>query len=277
MKKIITLVAACCAMFSSIVVLAQNAASITLEQGAKSVALGSSFAAGPGVDKQLGFCGRSDHNYSNLVAAELGLVLTDVSCNGATTANIVDTPQNGAAPQIEAVERDTALVTVTIGGNDIRYTSSTFACSGKSSAEHCAANLNQAGISAALKQLPDDLIAMFDAIKERAPDATIVFVTYPRVFPVDALNCSELDLSADDTNYLATLGQKLEDAFVSATSSRQILIADPYVHAAGHGPCASSERWVNGNTVVETGVRYHPTAKGHAAMAQLVLDALAGR
>tara|TARA_B110000444_G_scaffold220225_1_gene220872 strand:- start:54 stop:887 length:834 start_codon:yes stop_codon:yes gene_type:complete len=275
MKKTIVFIAACCAIFTAAAAFSQDARSAAVTQGAKSVALGSSFAAGTGIANQLGGCGRSDHNYSHIVAAELGLILADVSCNGATTANIVNTPQNGAAPQIDAVSRDTALVTITIGGNDIRYTSSTFACAGKASAENCTANLDQAGINAALKQLPTDLIAMFDAIKAKAPEATIVFVTYPRVFPVDALSCGELDLSADDTNYLAALGQKLEDAFVTATSSRNILIADAYVRAAGHGPCAPSERWINGNSVAETGARYHPTATAHAEMAQLVLDALA--
>src|SRR5262250_1331586 len=84
-------------------------------KGARYVALGSSFAAGPGIETQLGSCSRSDHNYAHLVAAALELELTDVSCGGATTANILDTPQGGATPQLAAVGADTALVTVTIG------------------------------------------------------------------------------------------------------------------------------------------------------------------
>jgi hypothetical protein len=115
---------------------------------------------------------------------------------------------------------------------------------------------------------------MLDAIKARAPQANIVLVTYPRIFPTDAASCSELELSADDTAYLAALGQKLEDAFVSATSSRPSLIADSYVRAEGHGPCAASERWVNGATVADDGIRFHPTAAGHIEMARLVRAAL---
>lgn len=271
MGKITTLIALCCSLFTATAAFSQGAA---LAQGGKYVALGSSFAAGPGVAAQLGSCGRSDHNYSHIVADALGLMLTDVSCNGATTANILDTPQNGAAPQIDAVSRDTALVTVTIGGNDISFTSSTFACSGTAPGEHCTANLDQAAINEALNQLPVDLGAMLDAVKARAPQATVVFVTYPRVFPADAVSCSELELSAEDTAYLAALGEKLEDTFVSVTSSRQILIADAYVRAEGHGPCAATERWVNGATVVDDGIRYHPTAEGHIEMARLVRAAL---
>ena len=274
MGKITTSIALCCSLLTATAAFSQNTPAAALAQGAKYVALGSSFAAGPGVATQLGTCGRSDHNYSHLIAAALGLSLTDVSCNGATTANILNTPQGDASPQIDAVSRDTALVTITIGGNDISFTSSTFACAGKAPDEHCTANLDQAAIREAVNQLPTELGAMLDAVKAKAPQARIVLVTYPRVFPLDAINCPELELSSNDTVYLAALGQKLENAFVSATSSRQSLIADAYVLAEGHGPCATNERWVNGANVADTGIRFHPTAEGHIEMARLVLAAL---
>lgn len=273
MGKPVTILALCCALFTATSALSQNAA---LTPGAKYVSLGSSFAAGPGVPEQLGACGRSDKNYPHLVAAALGLTLTDVSCSGATTDHILNTPQGDSPLQIDAITSDTALVTVTIGGNDINYTSSTFACAGKAASERCTANLDQAMIDAALSQLPAKLGATLDAIKARAPQASIVLVTYPRVFLPDAASCSELELSADDTAYLAALGQKLEDAFVNIAANRQVLIADSYVLAEGHGPCAptAAQRWVNGNKIADTGIRYHPTAEGHAEMARLVLAAV---
>lgn len=273
MHKTTTSFAIGCAL-ASFAAFSQNPPVAVPEPGAKYVALGSSFAAGPGIAEQLGTCGRSDSNYANLIAAALELTLTDVSCNGATTDNIVDTPQGDAQPQINAVTSDTALVTVTIGGNDITYTSSTFACAGKAASEQCAANLDQTMINAAVNELPAELGAMFDAIRARAPQAQIVLVTYPRMFPPDAQSCSELNLSPADTAYLAALGQKLEDTFVSVAASHDILIADAYVRAEGHGPCDMPERWVNGDTVVESGIRYHPTAEGHVEMARLALAAL---
>jgi len=274
MGKLITSIAPCitlcCSLLAATAAFSQGAPA----PGSKYVALGSSFAAGPGVATQLGTCGRSDHNYSHLVAAELGLTLTDVSCNGATIPNIVNSTQRDAAPQIDSVSRDTALVTVTIGGNDIRFTSSTFACAGKAPADNCTANLDQAAISAAAEQLPARLEAMLDAIHAKAPQAIVVLVAYPRVFPADAIDCRELELSSNDTVYLAALGRKLEAAFVSATASQRNLIADAYVLADGHGPCAASERWINGANVADTGIRYHPTSEGHIEMARLVLAAL---
>ena len=251
---------------------------VSLSPGAKYVSMGSSFAAGNGVEVQLGTCGRSDRNYSSIVAEALQLDHTDVSCSGATTDHIRNTSQNGAPLQIDAVTRDTELVTVTIGGNDIRYTASTFACSSTPASERCTANLDQQAIDSAIEELPGKLGAMFEEIRAKAPNVTIVLVTYPRVFPTDAVNCSELSLSREDTTYLLDMGQTLEDIFVSAAESHDVLVADPYVLAAGHGPCApnAADRWINGQTILSSGIRYHPTAEGHEEMARLVLATLSG-
>ncbi len=276
MKKLLTLLALSGAVFTTTAAFSQNAPGGTLVPGAKYVALGSSFAAGPGVPEQLGACGRSSANYPHLVSDALDLALTDVSCSGATTDHILNTPQAESPLQIDAVTTDTALVTFTIGGNDITFTSSTFACAGTAASARCTANLDQAMINGALEQLPSKLGATLDAIRAKAPEAIIVLVTYPRIFLPDAASCSELELSNEDTTYLTAMGQKLEDAFVNVVASRQALIADSYVRAEGHGPCeaAISDRWVNGNKIAASGIRYHPTAEGHVEMARLVVEAL---
>ena len=88
------------------------------------VALGSSMAAGPGIRPPvLGarFAGRSARNYPHLVAEKLGLDLVDVTYSGATTANVLTESQHGAPPQVDALDGSEALVTVTIGGNDVGY------------------------------------------------------------------------------------------------------------------------------------------------------------
>ncbi|WP_433755613.1 GDSL-type esterase/lipase family protein [Nocardia sp. CA-135398] len=94
------------------------------------MALGSSYASGPGLPDIVDTsCSRSAHNYPHQVATATGLDLVDVSCGGATTANILDTPQHtpdGAVVpvQIDAVTDDTRLVTITIGGNDLNLVGS---------------------------------------------------------------------------------------------------------------------------------------------------------
>lgn len=92
------------------------------------VALGSSMASGPGIKPRAEGApfrsGRSARNYPHLVAERAGLELVDVTYSGATTAHVLTERQNGAPPQLTALDGSEALVTVTIGGT----TSATFRC-----------------------------------------------------------------------------------------------------------------------------------------------------
>ncbi|HMC94522.1 MAG TPA: GDSL-type esterase/lipase family protein, partial [Polyangia bacterium] len=98
------------------------AAGAAQAQGPRYVAMGSSYAAGPGItrpaDDPPDRCGRSADNYAHQLARRRGLDLADVSCGGAVTASIL-APWNGHPAQIDAVTPATSLVTVTIGGNDV--------------------------------------------------------------------------------------------------------------------------------------------------------------
>lgn len=98
--------------------------SATVAPGSHYVAMRSSCAAGFGIQPRVpgaGQCGRSELDYPHLVAAKLHLELDDVSCGGAVTANALNTSQGSAAPQIDALTSRTPLVTMTIGGNDVKY------------------------------------------------------------------------------------------------------------------------------------------------------------
>lgn len=58
------------------------------------VALGSSFAAGPGIDPVADVQAmRSSNNYAHQLTRRLDWQLTGLSVSGATSANVVDTPQ----------------------------------------------------------------------------------------------------------------------------------------------------------------------------------------
>lgn len=69
------------------------------------VALGDSYTSGPLIPDQVDAnCARSNRNYPSLVAGRLrGTTLTDVSCGGATTAEMWKA-QGGNPPQLDALE-----------------------------------------------------------------------------------------------------------------------------------------------------------------------------
>lgn len=64
----------------------------------KIAALGSSYAAGPGVPPVANRAAmRSGNNYSHVLSRMIGAELTDLTVSGATTSTLLDTPQLSSA------------------------------------------------------------------------------------------------------------------------------------------------------------------------------------
>lgn len=240
-----------------------------LQKGDTYVSLGSSLASGFGIANQSTPCGRSDKAYGPLVAEKFGLQLTDVSCGAAVVPNIVDHAQGANPPQIEAVTPDTKLITIGLGGNDIGYNGTALGCGDPATV--CTAPPTLAADEAALST---KLSTMLEAVKAKAPSATIVLVTYPREFPKK--NCPALSLTDAELAILQQMGASVERSLVAAAENAHVLLADPYSQPGDHTACApSSKRWAAGKDVTD-GFAYHPTALGHQKMAALIGKALNG-
>lgn len=87
------------------------------------VALGDSYSSAAGVapfdPTAPPACSRSLLNYPHDIAARTQPAsFTDVTCSGADTTDFSSSQTAGAPPQLDAVTKDTRLVTMTIGGND---------------------------------------------------------------------------------------------------------------------------------------------------------------
>jgi lysophospholipase L1-like esterase len=220
--------------------------SATVAPGSQYVAMGSSYAAGFGIQPQVpgaGSCGRSELDYPHLVAASLHLDLNDVSCGGAVTANALDTPQDSAPPQIDAVTAKTRLVTMTIGGNDVNYVGTAIECGQPNST--CVATANPAQTEAAFQALPHSLTDLIQAVRAKAPSAVIVLVTYVRLVPPTA--CPALHYTPASTRLVASMGARLERVFVAVAKADHVRLVDPYAIGAAHGPCAKgANKWVAG-------------------------------
>lgn len=237
-----------------------------LSPGGRYVALGSSIASGFGIPEQSTPCGRSSRSYPQLLAEHYDLELVDVTCGAASIPNLVDQAQGDNPPQIEAVTADTELVTISIGGNDIGYNATALICGQPTTCEA------PDTLVADLEALPGLLTSMLDAVRATAPDATIVFVTYPREVPEG--NCPALSLDDAEASVVRSMGDRLEQVFVEVVAPTDVVFVDPYVDPEDHTGCAPPDRrWTAGNEAPE-GTPFHPTALGHEAMADLVIDAL---
>ncbi len=237
--------------------------------GATYVALGSSYAAGTGIEPLVDGC-RSSLNYPRRVAEALDLELVDVSCGGATTQQVIDQPQGDLPPQADAVPADAALVTVTIGGTDVGYIATALGCGDP--ATEC--SVDQAALDAGLPRARTSLLALVDLLRSRAPEATIVLVTYPRLVP--GTDCPALSFSPTEAAAVADIGERLQGVFLDVAAETDVVLVDPYSAPGEHGPCApDGERWVVGKDPAPgEAFAYHPNADGHAAIAELIVDAL---
>ncbi len=241
--------------------------------GSKYVALGSSFAAGPGIPPAEpggpAACGRSSRNYANLVAGHLGLALTDATCSGATTANVLTTSQAGQPPQIQAVTADTRLVTMTIGGNDVDYLGSLGSYSCQDSGGASCGTVDQAAINAGLKTVGSRIAAVIDAVRARAPQARVVVVDYQTILPVAGPLCTGVPMSDAHLAFERSLRVRLDDATRAAAVSRHATLVDVATASRSHDAC-SAVPWIE-KYVVPTGISpYHPKPAGMAAIATMV-------
>ena len=244
------------------------------------VAMGSSFAAGPGegpvVDRR---CLRTGDNYPHQVAARLGMRLIDVTCSGSTAAELVTGPvrKHGTIrPQVEAVDHNTRLVTITTGGNDIDFV-------GRIIAQACN-NMRALGLAhcgsgrmpppppgpADFGRLEQSLVNAVEAVRARSPLARVVLVDYTPVVAIDAPPCQllpllpwEVEQDAQIAAEMSAVNQRVADR----TGAQHVTTASL---APLHSACAA-EPWIRGygNKMV-----FHPNAAGKTGIADLVAAAV---
>lgn len=258
------------------------------------VAMGSSFAAGPGVtvsaDTPANRCTRSADNYARQLARLRRLDLTDVSCGGATTAHLLG-PWNELAPQLDALTPDTALVTVTIGGNDISYVGYLFRESCNAAADRpdlakasamCKAMAGRqppaaAPSEATWSKLADDLHRIAVEVHRRAPQARLIFVDYVTLLPAGAA-CAQVPLSPQAMVTARGMADRLArlTAEIAHRNGAEVLDASAMSHT--HDACAT-QPWANGFVArpgVDPFTPYHPNLAGMTAIAA-ALDRKLGR
>jgi lysophospholipase L1-like esterase len=250
--------------------------------GSHYVALGSSYAAGAGIAPRAidrpARCGASQVSYPRLLAARLDLRLTDASCGGATTAHLL-APWNELPAQVEAVTPQTRLVTITVGGNDIDYMGLMFAASC-----HAGAAVAPAGGCAALRMpdeaafaaLEDRLVAIFTAIRSRAPQARIVLVQY--VALAGEATCASASLLPEHAALARSTAARLAEASARAAGRAGAEVLPIHRLSQDHLPC-SERPWSRGLTAGEDGSQgapWHPNAAGHAAIADELARLLRG-
>ncbi|WP_019813375.1 SGNH/GDSL hydrolase family protein [Saccharomonospora saliphila] len=257
------------------------------------VALGDSYTSGPLIPfprLDPPGCVRSTNNYPSLLARALDWTwLTDVSCGGADTTHMTR-PQEVTLgvnpPQFDALGPHTDLVTLGIGGNDhgvfgdvistcppLRETDP----EGAPCREHFTVDGTDTLLEA-IADTGDRVATVLRGARDRAPEATILLVGYPRIAP-ESGTCPEVLPFADgDYPWLRGVEEALNDALSTAASEVDAAtFVDLRPASRGHDACAGAEAWIQGQeTDLLAAASYHPRRAGMEGVAEVLRDHLTG-
>lgn len=247
------------------------------------VALGDSFASAAGVPDQVdSACARSSRNYPALVNASLAPAAhKDVTCGGATTVHMTSSQNASAPPQFDALNADTDVVTLTIGGNDIGFADIIVRCVSlglfNPSGSPCKNSYTWTGtdrLAATINAAAPKIAATIDGIRQRAPHARILVTGYPAILPDDGTNCpSVVSIAKGDAPWLRDTHKRLNAMIAAQSAARGAVYVDTYTKSIGHDVCKpQGTRWME-PLITNAAAPFHPNAAGERAMADAVLAA----
>jgi lysophospholipase L1-like esterase len=242
------------------VLLASGSASAAPRESVEYDALGDSYASGFGVPPYEA-CGRSQAAYAVQLDGRMKIDLDDfAACAGATTTSLV------SGGQLNALDADTDLVTLTIGGNDIGWSTAVTACLGGTDAQ-CAGALALVR-GRVTNQLPGLLDSVYSQISTGAPDAHVVVTGYPRLFSSEY--GAFLGASPSEQEALNDGADLLNSVIADAAHEHGFQFVDVTKRFVGHGANAP-DPWILGP--FDPGA-FHPNAAGYEAYTAAVTAAI---
>ncbi|TMS51618.1 SGNH/GDSL hydrolase family protein [Mycobacterium sp. DBP42] len=247
-------------------------------------ALGSSYAAGPGIQPVVNRAAmRSGNNYAHVLARALGAELTDLTVSGATTSTVLDVPQRVGfvtfAPQIRSLPADADLVLITAAGNDLEYLGSAVKLGVRFTLDRYTHGLLQrwipAGIPVATRQQRDRAAAGLARIvtetRSRAPQARVVLVDYLPMVGGATVPFTDVPFDRTVIDALAVIHDQLSSVFIDVAGQTGADLAQASRLGRGH-ELGSPFPWIQPlQPVHRIASSFHPTADGMKAVARELL------
>lgn len=203
------------------------------------------------------------------------------ACTGATTSEVLK-GKSGRPPQTDRVGAKTSLVTMSIGGNDAGFTKVLTRCLAELLMGSCRGQGDQ--ISERLDDLAKSLPEVIGRITARAPSARVLVVGYPRMFSDDPKD-RVATIGEDDQRWLNERTREVDDVIEKSARGADRKIQEgrkqgsvEYVEAFnafdGH-ETGTAQPYVNSlkfnlRALSAETRSFHPTEKGHRALARLV-------
>lgn len=233
------------------------------------VALGDSYSSGLGAGdytSSSGSCDRSTNAYSAVWDDDNSPAsYVSAACAGATTSSVISS-------QISALSSATTLVSITVGGNDVGFSSVMETCVLESTSSCVSAIDNsEAEMSSSL---PGELNSALAAIAQAAPAARVVVLGYPELYDLSKSSTC-IGLSTTDRTDLNQAADELDATIQAAAGRYGDVYADVRSAFSGHEICDSGS-WLHSVNILDISESYHPTADGQQDAYYPVFAANAG-
>ncbi|MFF3348718.1 SGNH/GDSL hydrolase family protein [Streptomyces sp. NPDC002779] len=219
------------------------------------VALGDSYASGVGAGSYIsssGDCKRSTKAHPYLwAAANSPSSFAFTACAGARTGDVL-------ANQLGPLSSSTALVSISVGGNDAGFADVMTTCVLQSDSA-CISRINTAKAYVD-STLPGKLDSVYSAIRAKAPSARVVVLGYPRFYQ---LGQACLGLSETKRKAINDAADYLDAAVARRAAAYSFTFGDVRPTFTGHEICSGSS-WLHSVNWLNIGDSYHPTAAGQS-------------
>jgi lysophospholipase L1-like esterase len=225
------------------------------------VALGDSYSSGVGTRvfyEESGSCKRSPDAYGPKIATAKGYTLNFEACSGAKTTEVNE-------KQLGNLSSSTALVTITIGGNDAGFSNVIINCALYYFT--CGSAISEAN-EFIEKKLPGLLETTYKDIRAKATTAKVVVLGYPKLFTKEGTTCNVNFLTSGNEKKMNESAEKLDAVIKGRAEAMKFTFVNPTSAFESHEVCSSVE-WLNGQSdpLEES---YHPNVKGQEEFTTLI-------
>jgi hypothetical protein len=243
-------------------------------------------------------CAQSSTDYPHQVAKLLHVTkFYDASCGGSTTSDMTGSQSVAGGtnpPEFSHLTKQTDLVTIGIGGNDIGLVGDATGCfnlvptpvagapqglGGSCEAKDTAGGVDQ--IHQAILATAPKIATTLKAIQRRSPHARILLVNYLDAVPVNGQGCWPIvPVQNEDMAYFSAKFIEMNNMLGWMATLSHVQVVDVYRATIGHDVCqAPTVRYVEGLIPVSANppalnFPLHPNGAGAEAQTQAVYAAI---
>ena len=228
-------------------------------------AIGDSYAAGSGAPESA--------SYPEVLDGRMRIALEDFAAVPGATAG---ESGNSVVTQLGALDEDTDLVTLTIGGNDIPWTATVLTCLASADAGCLTAISNTEGII--VTSLPDILDDAYTQVRDAAPNAHVVVTGYAHLFSPEFGDYAVAEaptwvMSVVEQEAANDAADLLNQVIAERATAHGFEFVDVTKRFNGHG-VNSSAPFLNPLSFADLGGSFHPNAEGYRAYAAALTAAI---